>query len=89
MTELTTVSLTASLCDQLRHAHDGLAARPPPEGLMDFDHIRRLLEALPLVTAEFSLAVNRLANARHCLHSGEPGAARYELGLLLRSLDHE
>ena len=48
----------------------------------EFDSIRLLLETLPLATAEFSLAVNRLANARHYLESGEYGAARYELRLL-------
>jgi hypothetical protein len=31
--------------------------------------------------------VNRLANARHYLASGEDGAARYELRLLRRSLE--
>jgi hypothetical protein len=45
-----------------------------------------LLQALPLDTTEFALAVNRLANARHYLESGEYGAARFELRLLRRSL---
>jgi hypothetical protein len=88
MTEYTTVSITESLCALLRQAHDGLAGRPSTAvGLVDFDHVRHLLEALPLTTAEFGLAVNRLANARHYLESSEPGATRYELGLLLRSLE--
>jgi hypothetical protein len=41
-----------------------------------------MLEALPLTSAEFSLAANRLANAQHYLESGECGGARYELCLL-------
>jgi hypothetical protein len=52
-----------------------------------FERLRLLLEALPLETTEFGLAVNRLANARHYLNSGEFGAARYELRLLWRSLE--
>jgi hypothetical protein len=52
-----------------------------------FEQIRLLLEALPLDTTEFGLALNRLANARHYLESGEYGAARYELHLLRRSLE--
>src|SRR5262249_8992145 len=51
-----------------------------------FERLRRLLEALPLDTAEFALAVNRLTNARHYLQVGEHGAARYELHLLRRNL---
>jgi hypothetical protein len=52
-----------------------------------FERLRLLLEALPLDTTDFGLAVNRLANARHYLESGECGAARYELRLLRRSLE--
>jgi RNA polymerase sigma-70 factor (ECF subfamily) len=54
--------------------------------------LQRLLAALeglawlPLSTAEFALAVNRLDNARHYLPASEQGAAGYELGLLIRSL---
>jgi hypothetical protein len=53
----------------------------------DFEEIRRMLEALPLATAEFGLAINRVTNAQHYLHCSEYGAARYELRLLLRSLE--
>ena len=52
-----------------------------------FERLRLLLGALPLDTPEFGLAVNRLANARHYLESGEFGAALYELRLLRRSLE--
>jgi hypothetical protein len=47
-----------------------------------------LLQALPLDTTEYGLAMNRLANARHYLESAEYGAARFELRLLRRSLEH-
>lgn len=51
------------------------------------ERLRRSLEALPLDSTEFALAVKRLANARHYLQTGENGAARYELRLLRRSLN--
>jgi hypothetical protein len=55
--------------------------------LIDFAHIRALIEALPLTSVEFSLAVNRLANARSYAESAEHGACRYELRLLRLSLE--
>ena len=45
-----------------------------------------LLESLPLTTSEFSVATNRLNNARRYLASNEHGAARYELRLLIGGL---
>lgn len=45
-----------------------------------------MLSALPLSTSEFTLAVNRLRNARRYLAANEPGAARFELRLLLGSV---
>jgi hypothetical protein len=51
-----------------------------------FQVAREVLEALPLTTAEFATARNRLENARSYLECGERGAARYELRLLRRSL---
>jgi hypothetical protein len=51
-----------------------------------FGRLRELLEALPLASAEFGVAVNRLANAQRYLCTAEPAAARYELNLLRRSL---
>ena len=78
-----------SAADALREGLDELAARPfsyrPPAGR--FRQLRLWLEALQLDTADFSLAVNRLANAQCYLKSGEHGAARYELRLLRRSLE--
>ena len=53
----------------------------------EFQEAQEALEALPLTTAEFATARNRLNNARSYLESGEDGAARYELRLLRRSLE--
>jgi hypothetical protein len=58
-----------------------------PGRVTDLEQVRPLLEALPLTRTEFSLAVNRLANVRRYLESGECGAARYELRLLRKSLE--
>jgi hypothetical protein len=53
-----------------------------------FHEAHEALEALPLTTAEFATARNRLNNARSYLEAGEPGAALYEFRLLWRSLEH-
>jgi hypothetical protein len=83
-------SITESVHALLREGLDELLGQPsahkPPVARLE--RLRLLLEALPLDTTEFGLAVNRLANARHYLGSGEFGAARYELRLLRRSLEH-
>jgi hypothetical protein len=55
-----------------------------PEPLLGV--VRGRLEALPLPTEAFALAVRRLDNARTYLRAGETGAATYELRLLLASL---
>jgi hypothetical protein len=85
------VTISESLCVLLRQALDRLPRRAPHDGgpVADFEQMRQLLETLPLPSAEFSLAVNRLANAQHYLGAGEDGAARYELRLLLRSLEKQ
>ena len=51
-----------------------------------FVRVRELLEALPLASADFGIAVNRIANAQRYLCDGEFAAARYELNLLRPSL---
>jgi hypothetical protein len=77
--------IRALLCDRL----DELQGRSGDEpSIAWFERLRLLLEALPLDTAQFGLALNRLANAHHYLESGEWGAAWYELRLLRRSLEH-
>jgi hypothetical protein len=82
------VPVTESLSVVLRRALDGLLEQVFPGGRSDtgFEEVRRLLEAVPLASGEFGVAVNRLENARRYLHAGEHGAARYELCLLRRSL---
>jgi hypothetical protein len=52
----------------------------------DFRQAQVGLALLPLSTAEFDLAANRLENARYYLLAGEQGAAGYELRLLIGSL---
>jgi hypothetical protein len=53
----------------------------------EFHEAHQALEALPLTTAEFATARNRLNNARSYLEARERGAALYELRLLRRSLE--
>jgi hypothetical protein len=53
----------------------------------EFREAHKVLEALPLTTAEFATARNRLNNARTYLESGERGAALFELRLLRRSMN--
>ena len=48
-----------------------------------------MLNGLPLSTSEFTVAMNRLRNAHRYLVANEPGAARYELRLLLCSVRPE
>jgi hypothetical protein len=89
MKSYVSVTIFESLCFLLRRAchrvsKQALRGSGP---VADFEQIRRLLESLPLASGEHSVAVNRLTNAQHYLRSGEHGAARYELHLLLRSLE--
>jgi len=55
----------------------------------DLAEVHQLLEALPMATGEFGLAINRLKNAGRYLQSCERGAARWELASLLGSLCRE
>jgi hypothetical protein len=88
MTLDTHSSITESHRASLRAGIDDLRGHP-------FDHesplictgrLHLLLEALPLDTTEFGLAVNRLKNAQHYMETGEHGAARFKLRLLRQSL---
>ena len=64
-----------------------IKATTPTNTYVDaFAEVEMILVALPLNTAEFSLAGNRLRNAARYLKSGECGAACYELKLLARNL---
>jgi hypothetical protein len=49
-----------------------------------WDVLYRIVAALPLTNAEYCQARNQLANPRRYVESGEPGAAQYELRMLLR-----
>lgn len=44
-----------------------------------------VVDSLPMSTTEYSIVSNRLGNALHYANLGEPGAAKYELQLALRS----
>lgn len=48
-----------------------------------FDLVFCILESLPLATVEYDLARRRLENAQRYVRSGEKGAARFELRLVL------
>ncbi len=64
----------------LRHAEaNGIVA-------VQWDELKTLLEALPLATATFALAARRLGNARRYIESGELGAAKFELRMMLGGL---
>ncbi len=49
-----------------------------------FFKARNIVEALPLTTETFCVEVNRLQNAETYAKAGEPGAACFELKLLMR-----
>jgi hypothetical protein len=78
-------SVHALLRESLDELLGQLSDHKPP--VARFERLRLLLEALPLDTTEFGLAMNRLANARHYVVAGEFGAAQYELRLVRRSLE--
>jgi hypothetical protein len=87
-------SLHDSLADMVRHhvqrcLRSVIASHVDDETVAEFQQAHLALECLPLATAEYALARNRLENARHYLWTGEPGAALYELRLLLRGLGVE
>jgi hypothetical protein len=79
-----TESPRALLCQGLDELQSQPSDHMPPVAC--FERLRLLLEAFPLDTTGFGLAVNRLSNAWHYLIAGECGAARFELRLLRRGL---
>jgi hypothetical protein len=89
MESYVSATISESLCFLLHTACHRASKQALPDGgpVADFEQLRRLLESLPLASAEYSVAVNRLTNAQNYLRSGEHGAARYELHLLLWSLE--
>ena len=64
----------------LEQTFDSIVSAP------EWDELGELLESFPLPTAQFALAMNRLNNARNYFVAGEPGAARFELRLLVGGL---
>jgi hypothetical protein len=69
MTLNTHLSAVESHRARLREGLDELlgAALGPQPPLARFARLRILVEALPLTSTEFGLAVNHLAKAQHCL----------------------
>jgi hypothetical protein len=65
-----------------------LLERERPLGLSPniWANLRMALEALPLSTDVFGLALNRLQNAKKYWEEGEWGAARFELQMFLAAL---
>ena len=51
-----------------------------------WDAVQDALESLPLATADYATATKRVANARDYVATGEIGAAKYELRMLLRAV---
>jgi hypothetical protein len=63
----------------------------PPEdqnAFLALDRIRQLLDFVPMASDDFDDAILRVNNARRYLQSREPGAARYEIHLLLGVFAH-
>ena len=56
------------------------------DALSDYQTAHSLLESILMSTDDFLLACTRLENAERYLHHAEPGAARYELQLLVTNL---
>lgn len=57
--------------------------------LQSLDGIRELLQCMVLGTAEYDVAISRINNAHRYLESEEPGAAKYELRLLIGGLQSQ
>ncbi len=56
--------------------------------LDELQHVRDLIDSLPLAIDDYSTAANRLRNAHRYLVSQERGAAGYELQMLAGKLRH-
>jgi hypothetical protein len=70
------VHFTQSLAEVLLQSHRGLILEDA------WDQIRDALQAMPLGTDQFAVALHRLNNVRCYLEEGEHGAALYEVRLL-------
>jgi hypothetical protein len=83
------VSVEQSQANIVRHLRSLLDHSPEnmngnwADGLLE---ALAMLATLPLDSQEYSLATNRLQNARRYVAAREPGAARFEVQLLLGSI---
>jgi len=83
VTETQSHSRSQELLDRLQELlHGALDELGTHQG---WPKMRRVLEALPISTEAFGVAVNRLDNAEQYATTGELGAAEFELRQLLRS----
>ncbi len=74
------------LCENLHSLIVHFDKNSGPERLLE---TQVMLETIPLSTSEFDLATRRVVNARRYVQSGELGAAKYEMRMLLGMLDEE
>jgi hypothetical protein len=90
MTLNTHLPIVESNRARLREGPDELLGQPSSDETpaVRFRRLRVLLEALPLTSTEFGLAVNRLANAQHYLESGEHGTS-FDLRLLRQAVSND
>jgi hypothetical protein len=79
------VSAPVEVRSQLVQHLQGWIDRPADDmsNADDLLDVLAMLNSLPLTTSEFGLAVSRLKNAQRYLVANEPGAARWELRILL------
>jgi hypothetical protein len=73
---------TVKLLALLRHSRDSVAA----EIASEFQALHRLVESLPLTSAEFCFARNWLITAQGLWEAGDTNAAHYQLTMVARKL---
>jgi hypothetical protein len=78
------VNLLESLYQDLSLELARLVAEPTASDV--WPRVRTILAALPLTTAEYATAANRLTSAELYVAQGELGAAKFELTQLARKL---
>jgi hypothetical protein len=62
-------------------------AAKPARGLVSVvDDVQDRVESLPLSKIDSCFAINWVASARSLAEAGEPRAARYQLGIVVRKL---
>jgi hypothetical protein len=53
----------------------------------EFKLLQRVVDALPLTSAEYCFALNWIMSARQLLEKGECGAAHYQVSLVVKKLN--